>query len=112
VALGDATALVDRGRQTTLPATIVGSFQGTAQAFQDSLTGHRRDPADGDLRDLHRPGDPVRELHPSDHDPFGTAVRRTGRARQTLYDLPRRSQPRTRFVGVIMLVVWSRRTAS
>ena len=39
VALGDATALVDRAAKTTLPATIVGSFQGTAQAFQDSLTG-------------------------------------------------------------------------
>jgi HAE1 family hydrophobic/amphiphilic exporter-1 len=39
VALGDATALVDRAAKATLPASIVGSFQGTAQAFQDSLTG-------------------------------------------------------------------------
>src|SRR5262249_17134185 len=39
VALGDATTLVDRAAKATLPATIVGSFQGTAQAFQDSLTG-------------------------------------------------------------------------
>jgi HAE1 family hydrophobic/amphiphilic exporter-1 len=39
VALGDATTLVDQAAKATLPATIVGSFQGTAQAFQDSLTG-------------------------------------------------------------------------
>ena len=37
--LGDATARVGALTRTMLPATIVGSFQGTAQAFQDSLTG-------------------------------------------------------------------------
>jgi len=39
VALGDALALVDQAAKNTLPATIIGSPQGTAQAFQDSLTG-------------------------------------------------------------------------
>jgi len=39
VALGDALALVDEAAKATLPSTIVGSAQGTAQAFQDSLTG-------------------------------------------------------------------------
>jgi HAE1 family hydrophobic/amphiphilic exporter-1 len=39
VALGDALTLVDRAAKNTLPPTIVGSPQGTAQAFQDSLTG-------------------------------------------------------------------------
>jgi HAE1 family hydrophobic/amphiphilic exporter-1 len=39
VALGDALALVDQAARDTLPATVVGSPQGTAQAFQDSLTG-------------------------------------------------------------------------
>jgi HAE1 family hydrophobic/amphiphilic exporter-1 len=39
VALGDALALVDRAARDTLPPTVVGSPQGTAQAFQDSLTG-------------------------------------------------------------------------
>jgi multidrug efflux pump len=38
VALGDAVALVDRARaEIGMPAEITGSFQGTAQAFQDSL---------------------------------------------------------------------------
>ena len=39
VALGDALTLVDRAAKNTLPPTVVGSPQGTAQAFQDSLTG-------------------------------------------------------------------------
>jgi HAE1 family hydrophobic/amphiphilic exporter-1 len=39
VALGDATAQVESTARNLLPATVVGSFQGTAQAFQDSLTG-------------------------------------------------------------------------
>ena len=39
VALGDALALVDQAARNTLPPTVVGSPQGTAQAFQDSLTG-------------------------------------------------------------------------
>ncbi|MDD2851444.1 MAG: efflux RND transporter permease subunit [Desulfuromonadaceae bacterium] len=39
VALGDAMKLVDKLAATTLPATISTSFQGTAQAFQSSLSG-------------------------------------------------------------------------
>jgi hydrophobic/amphiphilic exporter-1 (mainly G- bacteria), HAE1 family len=39
VSLGDALTKVDQAAKETLPATIVGSAQGTAQAFQDSLTG-------------------------------------------------------------------------
>jgi HAE1 family hydrophobic/amphiphilic exporter-1 len=39
VALGDAVARVQDLARTTLPATVVGSFQGTAQAFQDSMRG-------------------------------------------------------------------------
>jgi len=39
VALGDATAQVENTARNLLPATIIGRFQGTAQAFQDSLTG-------------------------------------------------------------------------
>jgi HAE1 family hydrophobic/amphiphilic exporter-1 len=37
--LGDATTRVQDLTRTMLPATIIGTFQGTAQAFQDSLTG-------------------------------------------------------------------------
>src|SRR5581483_8370745 len=39
VALGDAVARVEEVARNTLPATVTGSFQGTAQAFQESLTG-------------------------------------------------------------------------
>ena len=37
--LGAATEQVENAARNLLPATIVGRFQGTAQAFQDSLTG-------------------------------------------------------------------------
>jgi HAE1 family hydrophobic/amphiphilic exporter-1 len=39
VALGDAVNEVQRAALDTLPATVVGSFQGTAQAFQSSMQG-------------------------------------------------------------------------
>jgi HAE1 family hydrophobic/amphiphilic exporter-1 len=39
VALGDAVAAVDRIARQTLPATVIRSFQGTAQAFQSSIQG-------------------------------------------------------------------------
>jgi HAE1 family hydrophobic/amphiphilic exporter-1 len=39
VSLGDAVAQVERIGRTTLPATITGTFQGSAQAFQSSLQG-------------------------------------------------------------------------
>ena len=39
VALGDAVARVQGVARDTLPPTISGNFQGTAQAFQDSMTG-------------------------------------------------------------------------
>jgi HAE1 family hydrophobic/amphiphilic exporter-1 len=38
-ALGDATKLVQREAMRTLPASIQGTFQGTAQAFQSSFAG-------------------------------------------------------------------------
>jgi hydrophobic/amphiphilic exporter-1 (mainly G- bacteria), HAE1 family len=39
VSIGDAVGVVDRVARQTLPATITTSFQGTAQAFQDSFKG-------------------------------------------------------------------------
>ncbi|MGE5815171.1 MAG: efflux RND transporter permease subunit [Acidobacteriota bacterium] len=39
VALGDAVGLVEEAARQTLPGTVSGSFQGTAQAFQDSMRG-------------------------------------------------------------------------
>jgi HAE1 family hydrophobic/amphiphilic exporter-1 len=39
MALGDAVDKVQATARETLPDTVIGSFQGTAQAFQDSMTG-------------------------------------------------------------------------
>src|SRR5207302_5753672 len=39
VALGDAVSAVQQTAAATLPSTIATNFQGTAQAFQDSLRG-------------------------------------------------------------------------
>ncbi len=39
VALGDAVARVERLALESLPGVVTGSFQGTAQAFQDSMRG-------------------------------------------------------------------------
>ncbi|MGH8459263.1 MAG: efflux RND transporter permease subunit, partial [Nevskiales bacterium] len=39
VALGDAVTQVERVARETLPSSVSTSFQGTAQAFQDSLKG-------------------------------------------------------------------------
>jgi HAE1 family hydrophobic/amphiphilic exporter-1 len=39
VSLGDAVAQINRIGRTTLPATISGSFQGSAQAFEASMRG-------------------------------------------------------------------------
>ena len=39
VALGDAVARVEQLARESLPSTVSGSFQGTAQAFQESLKG-------------------------------------------------------------------------
>jgi HAE1 family hydrophobic/amphiphilic exporter-1 len=39
VALGDAVAAVQAAARDSLPASVIGSFQGTAQAFQSSVQG-------------------------------------------------------------------------
>jgi HAE1 family hydrophobic/amphiphilic exporter-1 len=39
VALGDAVASVQQAARETLPTSITGTFQGTAQAFEDSMRG-------------------------------------------------------------------------
>ncbi|HET7618774.1 MAG TPA: efflux RND transporter permease subunit, partial [Vicinamibacterales bacterium] len=39
VSLGNAVAAVEQAARETLPDTVAGSFEGTAQAFQDSMRG-------------------------------------------------------------------------
>jgi len=41
VSLGEATQAIDSAQRTALPSTIHASFQGTAAAFQDSLSGEK-----------------------------------------------------------------------
>ena len=64
-----------RSRARRCPATVSGSFQGTAQAFQDSMTGLGLGARARDLRHLRRARHPLRELHPPDHDSLGPARR-------------------------------------
>jgi hypothetical protein len=73
VALGDAVAAVESAeREMGLPASVRGSFSGTAQAFQDSLRASRSDrrgAADGLPGARH----PLREPDPPAHDPLDAA---------------------------------------
>ena len=73
VALGDAVAQIQAAAAATLPATVSTRFQGTAQAFQDSLRGLGLILADGDRGDLPRARHPLRELHAAAGDPVGPA---------------------------------------
>ena len=57
-----------------------GSFQGTAQAFQDSMQRPRLDSRARDLRHLRRARHPLRELHPPADDSL-RACRRPASAR-------------------------------
>ena len=78
VSLGEATA-GGRSRRATSwarPRTLTGSFQGTAQAFQQSLA-ERADPdRRGAAGRLHHPGHALRELHPPADHPLDAAVGR------------------------------------
>ena len=81
VSLGDAVTQVDALTASMgVPATVLGSFQGTAQAFQASLSSEpyadRRRPG----RRLHHPGHAVRELRAAADDPLDPAVSGRGRA--------------------------------
>ena len=91
-ALGDAVDGIQAIAATTLPATIATSFQGAAQAFQDSLQGLGSDSRRGDHRHLHRARRAVRELHAPADDSVGPAVGRLRRAADAA-DLQDRAEP-------------------
>ena len=81
VALGDAVDARAAGwRARCCRRRSRTSFQGTAQAFQDSMKGLGWAAGAGDPRHLHRARDSLRELHPPDHDSLG-ACRRPASAR-------------------------------
>ncbi len=53
VALGDATKFVEEQVRKIMPADVTGTFQGTAQAFQNSFVGLGLAPGSRDSRHLH-----------------------------------------------------------
>ena len=74
-ALGDAvTRLEQLKAELKVPPTVTTAFAGNAKTFQDSLAnqGILLDGRRG--HDLYRARHPLRELHPSVHDPDGIAV--------------------------------------
>ena len=75
-----------------LPSTMSTSFQGAAQAFQDSLQGLGLILLMADRRHLHRAGHALRELHAPADDSLGPAVGRLRRAADAA-DLQDRAQP-------------------
>ncbi len=80
VALGQAVTAVEAAtRQLGLPASIQGSFQGTAAGLP-GVAGERAlaDPGGAGGR-LHRARGALRELHPPDHDHLHAPVGRGGR---------------------------------
>ena len=82
-ALGDAVNAIEEAAATTLPATVTTKFQGTAQAFQESLQGLGLVLDHGDRRDLHRARHSLRELHAAaGHSvgPSGGGLRRAAHA--------------------------------
>jgi len=80
VALGAGVSEVQRAAGQILPSTISTGFSGTAQAFQASQQGLLFLLLPRGRRDLHRPGDPLRELHSPAHDSVGAPVRGLRRA--------------------------------
>ena len=82
VALGTATAAIqDAEAQLQLPRAISTTFQGNAQAFQDSLTTvPLADPRRAGRR-LYHPRRALRELHPSADDSLDVALGGFRRAR-------------------------------
>jgi hypothetical protein len=70
VALGDAVIAIQNAEQAAgMPATVKGSFQGAAQAFQASLSAAAAADPGRRGHDLHRAGRAVRKRDPSAHDP-------------------------------------------
>jgi hypothetical protein len=77
VALGDATAKIDKAREAiAMPASVISTYGGDAAVFKSSQ-GSQADPdhcrAAGDLRAA---GRAVRELHPPHHHPGRACPRR------------------------------------
>ena len=81
VALGEAVAAIQQAMQEMgTPGSVISSFQGNAQAFQESLAVRSLAHRGGAGRGLHRARHPLRELRPPADHPLHLAVGRPGRA--------------------------------
>ena len=81
VSLSTAVATIEATmNRIGVPATIRGTFQGTAKAFQDSLSNQPYPDPGGAGHDLHRARRALRKLRPSADDSVDPAVRRRRRA--------------------------------
>ena len=103
VALGQADRRGPAGEaELGAPATLTRRFQGTAQAFQQSLGTEPILILAALVVGLHHPGHPLRELHPPAHHPLHPAVGGRGRARDP--DGVRLRPQRDRLIGIILLI--------
>ena len=80
--LGTATEAIQQvEREMQMPASLIGTFQGNAQAFQASLRTVPMLILGGPVRGLSDPRHTLRELHPPADDPVDPAFGRRGRDR-------------------------------
>ena len=111
VALGDALG----ARAGDGAPDAAGDGHGHAAGHGAGVRGidarPRLDSRARDLRHLRRPRDPLRELHPPDHDSLGPAVGRLRRAADAA-DLQGRTSTSTPSSASSCSSAWSRRTAS
>ena len=81
VALGQATEAIQHAEgELGTPASLIGTFQGNAQAFQASLAHRALLILAALVRGLHHPRHALRELHPPADDPLHPALGRRRRA--------------------------------
>ncbi len=80
ISLSDATRVIaETMNDLGVPATLHGSFQGTAKAFKESLRKPTLADSGSFGLDLYRPGGSIRELYPSANHSFHPTLRRRWR---------------------------------
>ena len=95
ISLGQATQAIQKAQSSIgFPATIQGSFQGTAAAFQDVASSEPILILDRSDSGLYRAGHALRKLHSPHHDSLDNSFRRAGRATRPAVDSQRTQRDR------------------